>query len=766
MLDFIAKGFLVKILQTLLAVKLVSILTGNHWQMMTRLRFACGGILMCLGIMGIEKLRDMKRFRDQENRYIQARNQHKSSEKFQRSSSPRASSLIETKSRKPQKSFSSPRHGRKKALSLPARPLIDPPKNNKTATFNSSIDLETLAKILNFLPEGVVAVDLKGEVRFMNNYMCNILDFNEKVTLQELSTSLSDFKFREASIQANNSLALLKEVSILTDKSALNNRPSVQDSKIKLSRTDFLHKIEGITSLESLFISCITDPDAQEATERYVPTFQTRYHHPHNDTWYSIEIKVHLLSENLHEKYFIILLRDTTERDHRIISLEKEKILYRDNLIASFSHELRTPLNANLAFIEQSLESPDIPEHVKKNLLKPAFDSGRLLFYMVSDILDFSLIILNKLRLDVKARDIKRTVHDCLELFQNKVRQKGISLKLKFHQDVPRVLHTDHQRMSQVLTNLLSNAVQFTLKGEVEVIVSKLANNNIMITVTDTGIGMDENVIRKLERKLSNEMLKEKLSEASVGIGLGLYIANKLAKVLNPQKETGIEFVSEAQVGSKFFFEIENKEPKRLDTIKSEILHRGGSDFLGIDEKCDLMHRLKNYNSHSMKNLFRLSKKAISEGSQARVLIVDDEIFNITVIENFCKSLGIATEKAFNGKEAINKLKLCTNDSQVPIKLVFMDVNMPVMDGYEATISIMNLIEVGEIDDTMVVGLTAYVSRDMIDKCYECGMAEVVNKPISKETLIEVLVRYKVLRSERNSIGREGSLGSPGSPGH
>jgi CheY-like chemotaxis protein/anti-sigma regulatory factor (Ser/Thr protein kinase) len=377
---------------------------------------------------------------------------------------------------------------------------------------------------------------------------------------------------------------------------------------------------------------------------------------------------------------------------------------------------------------------------------------------MVSDILDFSLIILNKLRLDVKARDITRTIHDCLELFQNKVRQKGITLKLTLHKDVPRILYTDHQRMSQVLTNLLSNAVQFTLKGEVEVIVSKLANNNVLMTVTDTGIGMDETVIKKLERKLSNEMLKEKLSEASVGIGLGLYIANKLAKVLNPQKEAGIEFVSEAQIGSRFFFEIENKEPKRLDPMKSDIFHRGGSDFLGIDEKCDLMHRLKNYNSHSMKNLFRLSKKAISEGSQARVLIVDDEIFNITVIENFCKSLGVATEKAFNGKEAINKLKLCANDNQVPIKLVFMDVNMPVMDGYEATISIMNLIEAGEIDDTMVVGLTAYVSRDMIDKCYECGMAEVVNKPISKETLIEVLTRYKVLRSERNSVGRDSIL--------
>jgi len=377
--------------------------------------------------------------------------------------------------------------------------------------------------------------------------------------------------------------------------------------------------------------------------------------------------------------------------------------------------------------------------------LKPALDSGRLLFYMVSDILDFSLIILNKLRLDVKPREITRTINDCLELFQNKANQKGIALKLKLHPDLPRILHTDHQRMSQVLTNLLSNAVQFTLKGHVEVIVSKLPNNNVMVTVADSGIGMDEAVIKKLERKLSNEMLKEKLSEASVGIGLGLYIANKLAKVLNSQKETGIEFASEEKVGSKFFFEIENKESKRLDPMKSEIFTKGGSDFLGIDEKCDLMHRLKNYNSHAMKNLFRLSKKAISEGNQARVLIVDDEIFNITVIENFCKSLGISTEKAFNGKEALNKLKLCSTDSQAPIKLVFMDVNMPVMDGYEATLSIMNMIETGEIDDMNIVGLTAYVSRDMIDKCYECGMAEVVNKPISKETLIEVLMRYKVL---------------------
>lgn len=149
-----------------------------------------------------------------------------------------------------------------------------------------------------------------------------------------------------------------------------------------------------------------------------------------------------------------------------------------------------------------------------------------------------------------------------------------------------------------------------------------------------------------------------------------------------------------------------------------------------------------------MKNMFRTPKKMMSEGCQVKALIVDDEIFNIIVLENFCKSLGIATEKAFNGREALNKLKVSCYDTTFSIKIVFMDINMPLMDGYETTIAINEMIERGEIEDVVVIGVTAYVSRDMIEKGIECGMKEVMNKPVTKEGLIGILRKYKFLEEK------------------
>jgi len=610
---------------------------------------------------------------------------------------------------------------------------------NKSNDSEKTKEREFLARILDIIPEGVVALDRDGKVRYMNNFMKNIFEFEGEVSLKHLNEALSNFVFKEASIQVNNSI-ISKNCMRFPSENYVS--PDVFDQSVnKLSREEFFQKVQSITSFEALFNSCMKEKETQEATLRYVPTFQTRYYHQSDNQWYSMEVKAQLFSYNFQEKYLIILWRDTTERENKIISLEQEKVTFRNNILASFSHELRTPLNANLAFLEQSLDAPGIPYKIKEELLKPALVSGKMLFFLIKDILDYSQMVLNRLDLHIKSRNLTQTINQCLELFQDKIIQKGLQLQLTVDSRVPPVIFTDHERFSQILINLLSNAVKFTTQGSIDISVEVVNGQNLLVSVRDTGVGMDQNAQDNLKAKLAGKTITDRVSQDSVGIGVGSYISNKLAKKLSAREGGGLEFVSKEGKGSYFYFEIENKKPRGDQMLMGISMLGGFFQQLDIEERCDVVKYIQEHQTHSLKNVFQMNKPTC----ESRALVVDDEIFNIIVIENFCRSFGINIEKAFHGGEAVTKLKGQKEDGGKPIRVVFMDINMPVMDGYQASLKIKDMVEKKEIENLVIVGVTAYVSGDVIDKCFKCGMKEVLNKPVSKESLMNILKKYEIL---------------------
>lgn len=601
-------------------------------------------------------------------------------------------------------------------------------------------DLNTLLKWFKSIPEGVLVFNLKGQIKFMNNYLSNVFEGSNEMSLKEISKCLLHFEFTEASMQINSS-------SIFTQKALSNFRKTQKDEdfvqdELSSKKLDYKKKAQQITSLEELFNSCVNEPITREVIENYMPVFKAKFYHHNSNEWAVVEIKAHLLSDSNDEKSVIILMRDVTERETHINSLKKEKILYRDNLIASFSHELRTPLNSNLAFLEQCMDSSMISFEAKEKFIKPALTSGNILFFLISDILDYSLMIINELNLQVRSKSIVHTVNHCVELLQVKARQKRLRLNLIVEEHIPDYVCTDHSRVSQILINLLNNALQFTMKGSIDVIITNSGNNQLTITVQDTGIGMDAETQKKLKCKLDKDKLKEKLHENSVGIGLGLFISNKIAKMLDPFSGEGIRFSSQKGLGSKFYFTLGN----RLPLLKQTKAHSISRDFISFetDEECSLDALLREYDTRCLKNSFKTFRRGLSVGALSRVLIVDDEVFNIIVIENFCKSLGILTERAFNGQEAINKLKLCNYDGKTPIKLIFMDINMPVMDGYQATSEIIKMVQKKEIYPVEVIGVTAYVSADKVKEAYNNGMVEVINKPLAKAVLMDLLKKHEI----------------------
>jgi len=586
---------------------------------------------------------------------------------------------------------------------------------------------KTFERILSFLPEGVLVLDSTARVKFVNNYMHNIFDFYEISSSIGVNSEFSRIKLSEPMVHVANA----------SQASKGNSPKNFQEPQTCPHKSRLINQTHQVETLAGLTQILLTDDANSKALEKYILTFQAKYQKfPSYQEGIALEIKVNFFTKNNGEKFLILLFHDATDRQ-RIVSLENENNIYRNNLIASFSHELRTPLNGTLAFIEQAMEeSTGVTLEVKEKLLKPALISGKFLLSIVNDILDYSQIILNKLKLDIQPKSLVQTIDVCVDLFREKLDQKGIEFKLKVNHPNVSDIYTDHKRVSQILVNLLSNAVRFTTKGFIEIRLTTTAESNVLLVVKDTGIGMNEIVQNKLRKKLIDGEIKGKVDNDSAGIGLGLFISNALAKLLSSNKRPGLEFYSCKGKGSEFLFEIENRKPAGALQLTN-----GEDDMF---ENCSFNKVLITEYSPNPGRRARNRTTMQDDSIMPSVLIVDDEVFNIMVIENFCKTKNIATERAFDGKEAIHKIKSSIKDGESSFKVIFMDVNMPVMDGYETTHEIQNMVKDKKMGNVVVIGVTAYVSQEMIDKCYESGMSEVLNKPLSKEMIDSVLKKFPI----------------------
>jgi len=583
-----------------------------------------------------------------------------------------------------------------------------------------------LRNVFDYVSEGTIVLNIQGEIKIFNKSLENFIQIVNKLTLEDLNKLFLDLKFIEKSSTSisisppNDPLQQLRpsraETSLGFSSPII---PSAEDSY-------FDENIPGITNLKDLFNFYI------HLKQNVSSTFRARVHHHHTQEWHDMEIKAYLLTD-LEEKHLLLSIKDLTEFDRKSLSLEKDKLIYRDSLIASFSHELRTPLNSNLGFLEQSLDSNLIPLEAKEKFIQPALTSGRLLLFIVSDILDYSLILAHGLRLDITGQNLVENINSCLKLIQPKLVEKGLRFKFTNNASANRIIFTDHKRLSQILINLLNNAIQFTMKGDLEVILTSSVEDSLIITVKDTGIGMDEKSQEKLQNNLDQEELNQKVNDSSIGIGLGLFISNKLVKMLNDG--TGLKFTSIPGKGSQFYFGIKNHNHH----IENSPSNAGRLDRSEIEQIFNINTRVRQYSTKSFKNIFTGTNQRTFQG---KVLVVDDEIFNIKVIENFCKAAGIEVEKALNGREAIDKLRVSQSP---PIKMVFMDINMPVMDGYQATKEVHKMIENEEIEDVTVIGVTAYIAWEKIEKGYSSGMAEILTKPVSKDMIMEVFKKYRII---------------------
>ena len=378
----------------------------------------------------------------------------------------------------------------------------------------------------------------------------------------------------------------------------------------------------------------------------------------------------------------------------------------KSDFLATMSHEIRTPLNGIIGFIDMLTET-DLTEE-QLDYVNTVRSSGKTLMALISDVLDFSKIESGHLNLEIRTFNLVSMLRDLVSLFFNEATQKGIHLNVEIGEDVSRMVEGDEMRIRQVLSNLLANAVKFTEKGEINLNVSRdtAADKHgmcaIEFEVRDTGIGISPQQLRKLFRPFSQG--DSSTTRKYGGTGLGLVICKRLAEAMGGK----VWATSRVARGSSFYARIQLAE---VDLDKSATPQRGVSVL-----KPDLE-----------------ASKKLGETLPLKIVVAEDNRANQRVMMMMLRRLGWEAEYKENGAELLEHLQ------ENPCDLVFMDLQMPVMDGLEATKQIRLGAASEAVKDVKIIALTANALSTDEARCLEVGMDAYLSKPI-KMDLMEQLV--------------------------
>jgi signal transduction histidine kinase len=648
-----------------------------------------------------------------------------------------------------------------------------------------SVKDKVYQKVLDSIPELILIINSEATITHTNSHFKNFIGKSDVTSSNDL-TQFSKLKIENTRLdetfthlalrtkfkKLNHDIQTLSPIRAQTRDSLLCNEADVKEyNDLELA----LHKS---TKLSQIVKSILQNILFFEANKSFHLIYDCKSIHPETQLVRSIEIKFSISeSRNKRESVVVAVFRDTTERDV-IVTLENDS-QFKNDMLATISHELRTPLNGNINFIEAALASKDISESTKAEFLEPALNCSYLLKWVINDILDLALINAKTIKPNVSCENLQNTVETCVKLVAKKIQHKGLKLVTHLPQ-IPILFSTDHSRLFQILLNLLNNAIKFSETGTITVSVTT-HSNSVTLAVSDEGIGMTSECQVQLQSYLKENTMQKKLNEDSAGSGLGLFISNCHAKMLGFSCEptNGIQFNSTKTKGSNFWFTIEEKSKKIIRHSSHIDSPKGGYHFKSCDVR-DNLETLVNtltpdhikltpqesrstsdggdidegvvQNSllnHSTRPMRRFSVEQISPPYVSfpcicpKILIVDDDPFNILSLQKMLASLGHECNTAYHGKEAIQKfnqrrLQSCGKKC-VTYQLILMDCNMPIMNGFDASKAIKTMLKLEEKQQPKIIGCTAYVTENASAEGSACGMDMLLSKPLSRATLKDLI---------------------------
>ena len=403
---------------------------------------------------------------------------------------------------------------------------------------------------------------------------------------------------------------------------------------------------------------------------------------------------------------------DITERKKNETVLQQKELAEAANkakseFLANMSHEIRTPLNGIIGFTDLLMKT-DLGATQEK-YITTVNQSALSLLDIINDILDFSKIESGKLDLFIEQYNIGEMLSQITDLILYESNQKKLNLNLTISPEIPTYFWIDSMRLKQILINLLANAVKFTENGSIylDVTVLKITDDThakIRFAVTDTGIGILEKNKKKIFKAFSQE--DSSTTRKFGGTGLGLTISNQLLGLMNSH----LQLESQIDVGSIFYFDLEvqtSNEPAKKNSLLE-------SDF---DE---------------IKSM--VAKKPLNN-KKLKIMIVEDNKVNMLLLKTIIKNLDInpVIFEIINGKDAVDQFEAIHPD------IIFMDIQMPIMNGYEAT-RIIRSLKSGQI--VPIIAITAGTEKEEKAKCIAAGMNDYIPKPIINGIIEEIISKW------------------------